>query len=84
MAKVENNTRRELHLLLDHIPDKGASAAREYLRSLMDPVELALLNAPEDDEPLSAHERAAIEQARQRKQRGDALGDHLTPAIRGH
>lgn len=84
MAKVENNTRRELHVLLDHIPDKGVSAAREYLRSLMDPVELALLNAPEDDEPLTAHERAATEQAGQRKQRGDALGDHFNPAIRGH
>lgn len=77
MANVPTNTiRRELHMLLDHIPDNGVSAAREYLRSLVDPVELALVNAPDDDEPLSEHERSAIKEAEQRKQRGEPAISH--------
>jgi plasmid stabilization system protein ParE len=77
MANPENNTiRRELHALLDHIPDNGVSAAREYLRSLVDPVELALLNAPDDDEPLTEHERAAMEAAERRKQSAQPVVSH--------
>ena len=77
MAKVETNMiREEMHTLLDHIPDTDVSAAREYLRSLVDPVELALLNAPPDDEPLSEHERAAIEEAQRRSQRGEPVITH--------
>jgi len=77
MANVETQTiRRELHALFDHIPDKGVSAAREYLRSLVDPVELALLNPPDDDERLSVHERAAIEEAERRKQRSERVISH--------
>jgi len=33
-------------------------------------VELALLNAPEDDEPLSAHEQAAWDADQRRRQAG--------------
>ena len=38
--------------------------AREFLRSLLDPVALSLLNAPYDDEPETEDERAAVEAAR--------------------
>ncbi len=77
MANAETNTiRQELHLLLDHIPDKGVPAARDYLRSLLDPVELALLHAPDDDEPLSEHERAALSEADQRRERGEPAISH--------
>ena len=77
MANLKTNTtRRELHVLLDHIPDNSVSAARAYLRSLVDPVELALLDAPEDDEPLSEHERAATKEAERRRQRGAPALSH--------
>ena len=69
MADVNSTViREELHALLDHIPDSDISAAREYLRSLVDPAEFILSNAPADDEPLSAHEREAIEEAIGREQ----------------
>jgi hypothetical protein len=37
------------------------SAAVKMLRGLMDPVELAVLMAPLDDEPETAEERSAVE-----------------------
>jgi hypothetical protein len=56
--------RHELHVLLDHIADHDVPTAREFLRSLVDPVELSLLAAPLDDEPESKEERSAVEEAR--------------------
>jgi hypothetical protein len=55
--------REELHKLLDRIPDSDVPTAREFLRSLLDPVERALLSAPLDDEPETEEERAAVEAA---------------------
>jgi hypothetical protein len=57
------STREELHRLLDRIPESDLLTTRKFLRSLVDPVELAILLAPEDDEPESEHERAAVEAA---------------------
>ena len=48
---------------MDHIPEAYVPAAREILRSLVDPVELSLLTAPPDDEPESQQERQAVEKA---------------------
>jgi hypothetical protein len=65
MPQAEPSTvRHELHILLDHIPENDVPAARKFLRSLVDPVELSLLSAPLDDEPESEEERAAVEAAR--------------------
>ena len=65
MPGAETNTgRNELHILLDHIPDTDVPAARTFLRSLVDPVELSLLMSPLDDEPESEEERTAVEAAR--------------------
>jgi hypothetical protein len=63
--------RQELHALVDHIPEPDVASARNYLRSLVGPVELALLNAPADDEAMSQHEREAWEADERRKQRGE-------------
>lgn len=56
--------RRELHVLLDHVPPSNVTKARTFLRSLVDPVSLSLLSASEDDEPETDEERAAVEAAR--------------------
>jgi hypothetical protein len=58
MADID---RQELHTLVDHIPASDLPAARKMLRALADPVELAILNAPVDDEPETEGERAAVE-----------------------
>jgi hypothetical protein len=75
MAK---DNRTELHQLLDRIPEDEVETAREYLRSLVDPVETALRAAAEDDEPLSAHERAGLADAERRQRRGEAVISHET------
>ena len=43
--------RDELHKILDRVPETDVATALEFLRSLVDPVELSLLSAPIDDEP---------------------------------
>ena len=74
---VDDN-RSELHELLDRIPEQEIETARDYLRSLVDPVKTALLGASEDDEPLSPHERAALAEAERRKRRGEIVVSHDT------
>jgi hypothetical protein len=65
MIEIESlmSAREELHRLLDQIPESDVPTTQKFLRSLVDPVELAMLLAPEDDEPESAEERAAVEAA---------------------
>jgi hypothetical protein len=63
------------------MPDIDADLSRrelhtDYLRSLLDPVELALLNAPTDDEPMSEHERTAWEADGLRQRRGESPISH--------
>lgn len=56
--------RDELRALVDAIPDDRLPAAREALEQLADPVLMAFLNAPEDDEPLTDEDLAAIAEAK--------------------
>jgi hypothetical protein len=56
--------RQELRTLVDHIPSSDLPTARKFVRSLVDPAELAILNAPPDDEPESEKERGEVEAAR--------------------
>ena len=55
--------REELHQLVDHIPETEVRTTQKLLRALVDPVELAILLAGEDDEPESPEERAAVKAA---------------------
>jgi hypothetical protein len=52
--------RHELHILVDRIPEGDVPAACKILRALADPVELAILSAPLDDELETEQERAAV------------------------
>ena len=57
---MANIDRHELHALVDHIPEGDVPAARKILRALADPVELAILTAPLDDEPETEEEQASV------------------------
>ena len=57
MADID---RHELHTLVDHIPESDVPVARKVLRALADPVELAILAAPVDDEAETDEERASV------------------------
>jgi NAD(P)H-dependent FMN reductase len=55
---------------VDELPESRARAAEELLQALkagasIDPVDLALLLAPEDDEPETPEEAAAVREARE-------------------
>jgi hypothetical protein len=71
-----SSMREELRTLVDHISESEVPTARKLLRALFDPVELALLNALPDDEPLSEHEQAAMEESSSRERRGEPLIPH--------
>lgn len=67
-------TKEQVHKLVDQIADDDlAAAARylEYLRDKGDPFLRALANAPEDDEPETPEEVAAVEEAKAALARGE-------------
>ena len=60
--------KEELHRLVDELPENESHAAKrflEYLRNMGDPVLRAMLEAPEDDEPETEEERAAVAEAQE-------------------
>jgi hypothetical protein len=57
--------RDELHSIIDSILEENLTAAREALAPLADPVWMAMLNAPIDDEPLTEEDLTAIAEGRE-------------------
>jgi hypothetical protein len=55
--------RDDLHTLLDAVPEDRLPAIREALERLADPVLLALVTAPAEDEELDPDELAELEMA---------------------
>ena len=53
-------TKEALHRLIDDLLDHEVDTAGELLQSLRDPVLRSLLTAPDDDEPLTDEEAAAL------------------------
>lgn len=71
-------TRKErLHRLVEELPESELGAAERYLEYLRlaatDPVLHAFLTAPEDDEPESDEERAAVAEAVEDMKEGRVL-----------
>jgi hypothetical protein len=66
-------TKETLHRLVDELPDDAVGAVELFLEFVLvrrrrsqtaDPVLQAFMSAPEDDEPLTAEEAAAIAEAK--------------------
>jgi hypothetical protein len=75
-------TRERLHELLDTLLDEQLGEAETMLRSLassetltkdVDPLLDVLMNAPEDDEPLTDEDIAAIAEGKADIERGDVV-----------
>lgn len=62
--------RDELRSIIDSMPEENLPAARDALAPLGDPVWMALLNAPIDDEPLTEEDLQAIEEGREDARHG--------------
>ena len=66
--------RQDLHTLIDHIPATDVPATRKFLRAMIeDPLELSILTAPLDSEPLTAEDIVAPDQARASLDRGEGI-----------
>ena len=66
-------TREQLHSMLDSVPNERLSDAQAALEPLTDPVLLAFLNAPEDDEETTEEDLQSIEAARAEYERGETV-----------
>ena len=63
-------TREELHSLIDRLPDSALPTAAHYLRAITaGPV----LDAPEEDEELTAAELAMLAASREARLRGEGI-----------
>ena len=60
-----NSERQQVHFLLDALPDAKVPAVRGMLEAMLDPVSIALANAPIDDEPLTVEEIKALDESRE-------------------
>jgi hypothetical protein len=75
---MEAKAKERLYRLVDQIPAGEVHTAErflEYLSTSDDPVLRALMNAAEDDEPLSAEDREALEEGRRALAEGDVVTD---------
>lgn len=69
-------TRDRIHGLVDKLPDRELPAVEQFLEDLHtagDPFLHAIAHAPEDDEPLTPEEEAAIQEGRDAIVRGDVV-----------
>ncbi len=66
-------TRDRLRELVDALPPDRLTDAATALTPMVDPLIVALLNAPDDDEPLTDEDRAAIVEGKVDVERGDVV-----------
>ena len=67
------STKERLHLLVEALPECELAMVEYLLEKLSDPVLRALLETPEDDEPETDEERAAVAEAYEAIARGDVV-----------
>ena len=69
------SNKETLHRLVDELPERELTTATrflEYLRNMDDPMVKALMEAPYDDEPMTAEEAEGADEAWQEYLRGEA------------
>jgi hypothetical protein len=57
--------RQQAHALLDLLPKEKLTAVVHLLQAISDPLSRSLANAPIDDEPITAEEIKALDEARE-------------------
>ena len=66
-------TRERLHEIIELLLGDRLQEAETVLTPLLDPVGLAFLNAPQDDEETTEDDIRALEEAREEYKRGETL-----------
>ena len=75
MATVATNPKQEAHDLIDRLSTGQVIAAVGLFKAMLDPVSIALANAPYDDEPVSDEEARDIAAARAAIARGEIVSN---------
>ena len=75
MAYAVTNPKQQAHELIDRISTAQASAVVGLLEAMLDPVSVALANAPMDDEPVGEEEARDIAEARAAYARGEVVAN---------
>ena len=75
MATTATNPKQQAHELIERISTAQASAVVGLLEAMLDPVSVALANAPIDDEPVSEEEAREIAEARAAIARGEIVSN---------
>jgi hypothetical protein len=65
MTLDSGSEKQQAHELIDRLPPAQLSAVVGLLEAMLDPVSLAIANAPIDDEPLTPEEEKALDQSRE-------------------
>ncbi len=75
MATVATNPKQEAHELIERLSTGQVIAAVGLFKAMLDPVSIALANAPIDDEPVSEEEARDIAEARAAAARGEVVSN---------
>lgn len=73
MATAATNPKQEAHELIERLSTGQVIAAVGLFKAMLDPVSVALANAPIDDEPVSEEEARDIAAARASLARGEGI-----------
>lgn len=73
MASTATKTKQQAHELIERLSAGQISAVVNLLEAMLDPVSIALANAPIDDEPVSEEEARDIAEARAAYARGEVI-----------
>ncbi len=69
-----SDTRQHAHQLIDRMPETQLSGLVQFLETIVDPVAVALRNAPIDDELETDDEKAVVTEARNWLQKNGGKG----------
>jgi hypothetical protein len=75
MATAATNPKQQAHELIDRLSTGQVFAVVGLLEAMLDPVSIALANAPIDDEPVSEEEARNIAEARAAYARGEVVSN---------
>ena len=75
MALASRDTKQQAYELIDLMAPGQVSAVVGLLKVMLDPVSVALANAPYDDEPVSEEEARDIAEARAAYARGEVASN---------
>lgn len=73
MATIATNTKQQAHELIERMSAAQVSAVVGLIEAMLDPVSVALANAPIDDEPVTEEEMRDIVEARAAIGRGEVV-----------